>query len=756
MNIMQTKPLRSYGIDVTQMSMQPIADSLGLNTQVKNLSQTEKEILRYLATLKQAQVAMGDLANTIESPSNQLKVFRQQLVETKVAISSLFMGTFASILPYANAFLMVIKEISKAIAMMFGIKLKDYNTGIASQEGMYDGIADSVDNATDKVKELKRQTLGFDEIHNINENKDTGSSGTGGATGGIDQRLLDAIKGYDNGMDKVRMKATEIRDRIMEWLGFTRHTNTETGETYFTYDGIEKTLSNIVGWWKGLNTQGKILVGLGLVTGTLKLWNAGKKLLTLTGIPSLFRKIISGGKGLLSFFKNAGTAISLFGTNTLSMQTILDIAFPSLGKLSTGFTSLATSLGISTGALGMIIGAIVAIAGALIYAYNTNDIFKSKVKEMVSSVSTLFGNLFGVITSVTTEIFNFVSPIWDILKNTVVASVQYMYESVVFNFSLIFDVIDGTCKIISDLFHGDLDQAFEDAKEMVKNLFGDWSLWFDKIKEIFGNLALNLIDNIFEFVPKVINKLSDILTWIKELPNKFFYYAGVAVGTLWEKISEPGMGGWIQLGKKVLDGIVNGIKDIGSSLWNFGTNLFNKVKEAISNINWVNLGKNVLDGIIGGMFNFGSKLKDWGSSFVDGIKDALGIHSPAKLVIDNKVGNYTTDGIIVGMKNEIPNLEKVANEMVIDVGKTFAKGNFDIPLNYNIPKNLPNVNTDCSIIQEVVINGMMQAMNQYSGNGGIAEINVHADEGIIVETTINGINQKTNQTGICPINIPIY
>ena len=61
----QTKPLRSYGIDVTQTSMQPILDSLGIDKQVKELSQAEKEILRYIATLRQGQVAMGDFANTV-------------------------------------------------------------------------------------------------------------------------------------------------------------------------------------------------------------------------------------------------------------------------------------------------------------------------------------------------------------------------------------------------------------------------------------------------------------------------------------------------------------------------------------------------------------------------------------------------------------------------------------------------------------------------------------------------------------------
>lgn len=313
MNTMQTKPLRSYGIDVTQSSLQPIVKELGITDSdgnvksVKNMSQAEKEILRYIATLKQAKIAMGDLANTIESPSNQLKVFRQQLVETKVAFSSLFIGALSKALPYANAFLMVIKETSKALATMFGIELKDYNTGIASQEGIYDGIADSADDASDAVKELKRQTLGFDEIHNINENKDSGTS----ASGGIDQRLLDAITGYDNGMDKVRMKATEIRDSIMDWLGFTKEIDPLTGEVSFKYDGIKTTLKNIWTSFKKLNTQGKILLGLGLVAGVTNLFNGTKKLTTALGTSGLMgpiKKILSPMKSLYTSLDNVNFA----------------------------------------------------------------------------------------------------------------------------------------------------------------------------------------------------------------------------------------------------------------------------------------------------------------------------------------------------------------------------------------------------------------------------------------------------------------
>ncbi len=61
----QTKPVRAFGLDITQTSMQPVLDSLGIDRQVKELSQAEKMILRYIAVLKQGQVAMGDFANTV-------------------------------------------------------------------------------------------------------------------------------------------------------------------------------------------------------------------------------------------------------------------------------------------------------------------------------------------------------------------------------------------------------------------------------------------------------------------------------------------------------------------------------------------------------------------------------------------------------------------------------------------------------------------------------------------------------------------
>ena len=415
--MMQTKPLRSFGIDVTQTSMQPILDELGINKQVKNMSQAEKEILRYLATLKQAKTAMGDLANTIESPSNQLKIFKQQLVETKVAISSLFMGLYSNVLPYANAFLMVVKEISKAIADMFGIELTDYNSGIVSQDGIYDGIADSADNASKAVKELKRQTLGFDEIHNINENKDTGS---GNISSGIDQRLLDAIAGYDNGMDKVRMKATQIRDRIMEWLGFTKEIDPLTGEVSFKlkegysnlkliggivatliglkiFGGLKNIAKGILGVDSLVTLSGNNLTSIGKIIKSLKVsgWGAtiakiGAKIKTV--LPVL-GKAVAGVGGIAGvIFGSKGT---YNGLKELTKGS--DDTKKSIGKLAIGFGE-ATAGGAMLGSIIPGVGTVVgALGGAIIGLTSSLLGYKKGIEELAKD------NIFGDVSISTAE-----------------------------------------------------------------------------------------------------------------------------------------------------------------------------------------------------------------------------------------------------------------------------------------------------------------------------------------------------------------
>lgn len=256
----QTKPLRDLGLDITQQSLEPLLDELGIERSVKQLSQAEKMIARYIVVLRQASLAHGDFAETMDSPANQLRIFNAQLVAFKRNMGNLWQGLLGGILPYINAIMMVINELLKMVAKLFGFNIETQN--ISASVGV-DDLADDLGTATGKAKELKKQLMGFDEINNITLPNKT-SSGSGASVGGIDQRLLDAMKEYDNLMDKVKSKANDIRDKMMEWLGFERDDN-GTWKLKDGYTNIEKIrdiaiiVGGLLAGWKIAN----LISGLG-------------------------------------------------------------------------------------------------------------------------------------------------------------------------------------------------------------------------------------------------------------------------------------------------------------------------------------------------------------------------------------------------------------------------------------------------------------------------------------------------------------
>ena len=73
------------------------------------------------------------------------------------------------------------------------------------------------------------------------------------SAGGIDPKILElfnkASDSYLSSLDKVEMKATKIRDRIMEWLGFTKEINEETGDISFKFERITGGTVSVLYWF---------------------------------------------------------------------------------------------------------------------------------------------------------------------------------------------------------------------------------------------------------------------------------------------------------------------------------------------------------------------------------------------------------------------------------------------------------------------------------------------------------------------------
>ena len=217
----QVESLRQIGIDVSESSLETVLNQLGIDRSVQELSYAEKEVARYIAIVQQGGQAQGDFARTMDNSANQIRIFKNQIAELKQVAGSFIVNTFGNILVYVNAIIMVIKEILKSFATLFGYDLESGGTNLVENTGI-DDLNSGLGSAVGTAKELKKQLMGFDEINNITPQTNSGSGSGSGVSMGIDDKLLNALDEWDNKMDSISGKAQDIRDNMLEWLGFHR------------------------------------------------------------------------------------------------------------------------------------------------------------------------------------------------------------------------------------------------------------------------------------------------------------------------------------------------------------------------------------------------------------------------------------------------------------------------------------------------------------------------------------------------------
>lgn len=313
----ELEPLRSLGYDLSQARLEAVALELGITKSFDKMTQAEKAQLRYHAIMTQVTSVQGDMARTINSAANQMRIFKEQVTLAGKALGDLFIPILQKVLPYAIAAVRVFRELTNVIAKLFGGEVSE------SLSSTVDGLSssalsasDSVDDTTNSVKKLKKMLLGIDELNVL---PDTSSSDDGSG-GWVDFPLVD----YQNEFlaKAADSQVNEIVEKMKEWLGITGEIST---------------------WSELMDTNfGKILTTVGLVAAGLIGWKVGSDVLNLLSTLSTL-KLGFGGKGVGG---DAGEAAEKAGET--------------VSKTTTSLKNLATNLG-----WGLVIIAEVAAAAAL-------------------------------------------------------------------------------------------------------------------------------------------------------------------------------------------------------------------------------------------------------------------------------------------------------------------------------------------------------------------------------------------------------
>jgi len=82
----ETEPLKAIGILVDEATVKTYAYTHGIAAQGAELSAQQKVLARYGAILAQTSNDQGDLARTLESPANQLRIMKERVTEATTAL----------------------------------------------------------------------------------------------------------------------------------------------------------------------------------------------------------------------------------------------------------------------------------------------------------------------------------------------------------------------------------------------------------------------------------------------------------------------------------------------------------------------------------------------------------------------------------------------------------------------------------------------------------------------------------------------
>lgn len=288
----QIKGLKDYGNNVSVAMVKQTGLKYGLEGAVSEWDQNTQAIMRYITIMNNASKVdvFNDMARTIATPANAVRILTQQFTMLKRAVGNIASVFISKLIPYVQIAVQWLTALANTIANFFGFELPkiDYS-GIAGGGGALDDVEDSANGASDavggtadKVKELKKQLMGFDELNIINkpdDSSDSGSGGSGGAGGGgsigdIELPQYDFLKGLEN-------QTNEMMERLAKKMAemFKPVTNSWNKYGKGVLDSIEYQWTEI----------GKLVDSIGVSFGTV--WQNGTGEETMDHIFSIITNI---------------------------------------------------------------------------------------------------------------------------------------------------------------------------------------------------------------------------------------------------------------------------------------------------------------------------------------------------------------------------------------------------------------------------------------------------------------------------------
>jgi hypothetical protein len=287
--------VKRLGIMVDENTTKQYALSEGISKTGKELTQTEKLMARYAAIMAQTATAQGDLARTIDSPVNRLRILSAQFDQAKIAFGQAIQPLQAAVIPVLTALAKAATVAAQALAYLMGSLGGFGGTGIFANAIAKKGavvnneLADSLNESAKAYKKAggaakkasKDAQVGlkaFDEINQLTE--ETTKTGGGGAK--LDEVEVPDItpaSGYADALSVISDKVKEAAESIKKfWDGLKNSALGTIVEGAF--DALKWLWTDVIkpfGEWALSNPDviGNVLAGIGTA---IAVWEIGKML----------------------------------------------------------------------------------------------------------------------------------------------------------------------------------------------------------------------------------------------------------------------------------------------------------------------------------------------------------------------------------------------------------------------------------------------------------------------------------------------
>lgn len=185
-----------------------------------------------------------------------------------------------------------------------------------------------------------------------------------------------------------------------------------------------------------------------------------------------------------------------------------------------------------------------------------------------------------------------------------------------------------------------------------------------QINEYLPLFVIAAIDIILALVEGLINAIP---TLIEAIPK---VVASLVAALLDPQMTVKLLMAGVKLTLELAKGLIKALPDLILMLPEIIYEIAKSLSSLILNTNWKQLGKDILNGILNGLVDFGSAVKNTikklGNKITNEIKAFFGIHSPSTLMED-EIGTNLTAGIVEGMQDGIPSAIKEVNRAMTDL-----------------------------------------------------------------------------------------